>query len=131
MTADGRARNGAFMQAFERCGLATRRDAVGAELVDLGIRHGFPNTEILGHLVRLQARCALGDLAGADRHADTLDQLAARYQRPLVDVFTRWYRALRLAREPRRVGRGGGSGLVTLGPVSAHLADLDRALRRA
>lgn len=96
--------NGVFMQAFDRCGLATRRDAVGTELVELGIRHGLPNTEILGHLVRLQARCALGDLAGADRHAATLDRLAERHRRPLVDVFTRWYRALRLAADPGRPG---------------------------
>jgi len=113
--------NGVFMQAFDRCGLADRRDAIGTELIELGVRHGFPNTEILGHLVRLQARCALGDLAGADRHAATLDGLADRHQRPLVDVFTRWYRALRLAVRP------GGSAAEEAAAYRAAARSLDGA----
>jgi DNA-binding SARP family transcriptional activator len=89
--------NGVFMQSFHRTGLAHARDRIGVELVDLATRHGFPGIEVLGHLVRLQARSALNDFRGADGHADALDQLADRHERPLVDVFTRWYRALRLA----------------------------------
>ncbi|NDU74277.1 SARP family transcriptional regulator [Actinomadura sp. DSM 109109] len=89
--------NGAFMQAFERAGLAPRRDAIGAELVELSARADLANYEVLGHLVRLQARGALGDLDGADRHADAVDHLAERHERPLVGVFTTWYRALRVA----------------------------------
>nr|BFE38673.1 BTAD domain-containing putative transcriptional regulator [Actinomadura rugatobispora] len=89
--------NGAFMQTFERAGLAPRRDAIGAELVELSARHGLTTFEVLGHLVRLQARGALGDFPGADRHAAAADRLAARHELPLVGVFTRWYAALRLA----------------------------------
>jgi hypothetical protein len=89
--------NGVFMQSFHRTGLAPARDRIGVELVDLATRHGFAGIEVLGHLVRLQARSALSDFRGADGHADALDQLADRHERPLVDVFTRWYRALRLA----------------------------------
>jgi DNA-binding SARP family transcriptional activator len=113
--------NGVFMQAFDRCGLADRRDAIGAELTELGARHGWPNTEILGHLVRLQARCGLGDLDGADRHAETLAQLADRHQRPLVDVFTRWYGALRLAVRP------GGSAAEEAAACRAAARSLDGA----
>ena len=113
--------NGVFIQAFDRCGLADRRDAIGTELIELGVRHGFPNTEILGHLVRLQARCALGDLAGADRHGATLDRLADRHERPLVDVFTRWYRALRLAVRP------GGSAAEEAAACRAAARSLDGA----
>ncbi|MER6689371.1 BTAD domain-containing putative transcriptional regulator [Streptomyces minutiscleroticus] len=87
--------NGVFMQSFGRAGLAARRDAVGAEIVALSSRNGLPSYEVLGHLVRLQAHCALGDLAGADRHAAAADGLAERHERPLVRVFTTWYRALR------------------------------------
>ncbi|MFM9370896.1 BTAD domain-containing putative transcriptional regulator [Streptomyces sp. Da 82-17] len=89
--------NGTFMQSFQRTGLAPRRDAVGAEIVELSARHDLPRYEVLGHLVRVQARAALADLAGADRHAAAADGLAARHDLPLVAVFTTWYRALRTA----------------------------------
>ncbi|SCG48675.1 AfsR/SARP family transcriptional regulator [Micromonospora coxensis] len=89
--------NGVFMQTFHRAGLAPQRDRIGAELVALSARHGLGTFEILGHLVRLQARSALADFATGDRHAAAADRLAARYDRPLVGVFTQWYRALRLA----------------------------------
>ncbi|MFE7274091.1 BTAD domain-containing putative transcriptional regulator [Streptomyces sp. NPDC057623] len=88
--------NAAFMQCFDRTGLAPRRDEIGAELVALSARHGLSAFEILGHLVRLQARAALGDFTAADRHAAAADALAARHERPLVGVFTGWYAALRL-----------------------------------
>ncbi|MEW1720980.1 BTAD domain-containing putative transcriptional regulator [Streptomyces sp. NPDC093109] len=89
--------NGVFMQTCHRAGLAPERDAVGAELIALSARHGLVGFEVLGHLVRLQARGALADFAGADAHATAADRLAERHEVPLVGVFTRWYRALRLA----------------------------------
>ncbi|MFI7351073.1 BTAD domain-containing putative transcriptional regulator [Streptomyces sp. NPDC049936] len=89
--------NGVFMQSCTRAGLAPRRDAIGAELVALGTRHGLVNHTVLGHLIRLQARSALADLTAADEQATAVDGLAARHDRPLVAVFTDWYRALRLA----------------------------------
>ncbi|WP_245980169.1 AfsR/SARP family transcriptional regulator [Streptomyces diacarni] len=89
--------NGTFMQTFHRAGLAARRDAIGAEVVDLAARHGLARYEVLGHLIRLQSRCARRDLAGADRHAAAADALAARHELPLVAVLTTWYRALRTA----------------------------------
>lgn len=93
--------NGLFMQTFERAGLAPRRDAIGAELVELSVRHDLVSYEVLGRLVRLQARSALGDFAGADEHAAAADRLDERHERPLVGVFTTWYRALRLAASGR------------------------------
>jgi DNA-binding SARP family transcriptional activator len=89
--------NGVFMQTFHRAGLAPRRDEIGAELVALSARHGLVTYEVLGHLIRLQARGALADFAVADRHASAADTLAERHELPLVGVFTQWYRALRLA----------------------------------
>ncbi|MET8160635.1 BTAD domain-containing putative transcriptional regulator [Sphaerisporangium sp. NPDC005289] len=88
--------NGAFMQSFTRAGLAPRRDEIGAELVTLAARHGLVTYEVLGHLIRLQARCALADFAAADAHARAADRLAERHELPLLGVFTEWYRALRL-----------------------------------
>ncbi|MEV6030846.1 BTAD domain-containing putative transcriptional regulator [Nonomuraea sp. NPDC052116] len=88
--------NGVFMQTFHRTGLAPDRDAIGAELIALSARHGLVTYEVLGHLIRLQARSALADFAGADTHATAADHLAARHELPLVGVFTQWYRALRL-----------------------------------
>ena len=89
--------NGVFLQTFERAGLASERDRIGEELVALSARHGLANFEILGRLVRMQARAALADFAGADAHAAAADRLAARHERPLVSVFTGWYAALRRA----------------------------------
>lgn len=85
------------MQAFHRAGLAPRRDQIGAELIILSTRHGLVTFEILGHLIRLQARSALADFPGADQHATAVDRLAERHELPLAGVFTQWYRALRLA----------------------------------
>ncbi|MBP0457305.1 AfsR/SARP family transcriptional regulator [Streptomyces montanisoli] len=89
--------DGLFMQTCHRTGLATERDAIGAELVGLATRHGLVTYEVLGHLIRCQARSALADFSAADRHADAATALARRNELPLVDVFTRWYRAMRLA----------------------------------
>ncbi|WBB76597.1 BTAD domain-containing putative transcriptional regulator [Micromonospora sp. WMMD1128] len=89
--------NGVFMQTFHRAGLAAERDAVGAELVALAARHGLAPVEILGHLIRVQARGALADFGTADTHADAADRLAARHESPLTGVFTTWYRAMRTA----------------------------------
>lgn len=89
--------NGRWMQRFERAGLAPERDAIGAELIALAERHGLVTYKLLGHLIRLQARGALADFTAADDHADAVDRLAARHERPLAGLFTDWYRALRLA----------------------------------
>ncbi|WP_031162159.1 BTAD domain-containing putative transcriptional regulator [Streptosporangium roseum] len=93
--------NGVFMQTFHRAGLAPRRDEIGAELVALSARHGLVTFEVLGHLIRLQARSALADFPAADRHAAAADHLAGRHELPLAGVFAQWYRALRLAATER------------------------------
>ncbi|MBM0276691.1 hypothetical protein JM949_15320, partial [Micromonospora sp. STR1s_6] len=89
--------NARFMHAFDRVGLAGARARIGADLVDLAARHQLATFEVLGHLVLVQANCALADRPGADAHARAADRLAHRYELPLVGVFTRWYAALRLA----------------------------------
>ncbi|WP_030489311.1 BTAD domain-containing putative transcriptional regulator [Micromonospora chokoriensis] len=89
--------NARFMHAFHRVGLAGARARIGGELVDLAARHHLVTFEVLGHLILVQANCALADGPGADAHARAADRLAERYELPLVGVFTRWYAALRLA----------------------------------
>ncbi|MEU7835258.1 BTAD domain-containing putative transcriptional regulator [Nonomuraea sp. NPDC049129] len=98
--------NGVFMQTFHRAGLAPRRDEIGAELVALSARHGLVTFEVLGHLIRLQARSALADFPGADGHATAAELLARRHELPLVGVFVQWYRALRLAATGQTSGAG-------------------------
>ena len=93
----GFALNARFLQSFERAGLAPERARIGAELVELAARHALVSFEVLGHLILVQARSALGDFAAADLHAAAADRLGADYQLPLVSVFTQWYRALRTA----------------------------------
>ncbi|RBQ17152.1 SARP family transcriptional regulator [Spongiactinospora rosea] len=89
--------DGMYAQSCTRAGLAPQRAAIGAELLDLAPRHGMVTYEILGHLIRVQALSALGDLGAADEHAAAVDLLAERHERPLAGVFTEWYRALRPA----------------------------------
>jgi hypothetical protein len=36
--------NGLFMQTFHRAGLATQRDAIGAELIEISTVHGLETT---------------------------------------------------------------------------------------
>ncbi|WP_308287220.1 AfsR/SARP family transcriptional regulator [Actinomadura parmotrematis] len=91
--------NGRFMQSCTRAGMAPERDAIGAELVALAARHALPTYEVLGRLVRLQARSALADFAAASEHADAADRLADRHELPLARVFTAWYRAMRAPSE--------------------------------
>ncbi|MEU1287735.1 BTAD domain-containing putative transcriptional regulator [Kitasatospora sp. NPDC005856] len=85
--------NGVFLQTFTRCGLATARDGIGAEIIDLATRHELPNFAILGRLVRLQSASALGDLDTAASHAEAAERLAATTEAPLVPVLTGWLRA--------------------------------------
>ncbi|WP_308250218.1 AfsR/SARP family transcriptional regulator [Sphaerisporangium fuscum] len=97
--------NAVFMQTFHRAGLAPERDRIGAELLTLSARHGLVTYEVLGHLIRLQARSALADFSRADEHARAAERLSARHELPLVNVFTQWYRALRLdATRPASTG---------------------------
>ncbi|WP_421107637.1 BTAD domain-containing putative transcriptional regulator [Streptomyces sp. NEAU-S77] len=140
--------NGAFMQSCTRAGLAPRRDAIGAELIAVAARHGLVTYEVLGHLIRLQARAALGDFPAADEHAAAADRLGARHELPLVGVFTEWYGALRLAAagEAARAesayraaaGRLEGAGmpgvergLLPLALLCVRLAGGDRSAREA
>ncbi|MGI5290363.1 AfsR/SARP family transcriptional regulator [Nonomuraea polychroma] len=125
--------NGVFMQSFSRAGLAGHRDRIGAELVALSARHGLASFEVLGHLIRLQARCALADFTEADRHAAAAERLAERHERPLVSVFTGWYRALRLdatGRTPSDEPNEAGAADQAAGAATA-LEDVEAAYRSA
>ena len=88
---------GRYLTAFNRVGLARERDTIGAELVALAARHGLSTFEILGHLVRMQAQSALGRWETAQQHADAAAALGRTHERPLVEVFTGWFAALRVA----------------------------------
>ncbi|MEV4564538.1 BTAD domain-containing putative transcriptional regulator [Nonomuraea sp. NPDC049419] len=87
---------GAGAEAAE-CAGATGSGTGAAERAGAGVREGMVTFAVLGHLVLLQARAGMGDLAAADRHAAAADRLAEQYDLPLVGVFTTWYAALRLA----------------------------------
>lgn len=89
--------NARFMHTFHSVGLADARARIGLDLVEQAARHHLVTFEVLGHLVLVQANCALADRPAADAHARAADHLAERYELPLVGVFTRWYAALRLA----------------------------------
>ncbi|MGW6458783.1 BTAD domain-containing putative transcriptional regulator [Streptomyces sp. NPDC055078] len=117
--------NGVFLHSFGRPGLAPRRDAIGAELVELSTGQGLPAFAILGRFVRLQSASALGDLDAAAGHADAAEQLAAVHESPLVPVLTAWFRARVLA------GRSAGPGGPTAASAAAAYRAADRALETA
>jgi len=108
----------AALHALGDVGAAPRREALGAELVAVSARHGLTAHEVLGHLVRLQSCCALGDVAAADRAAAAADDLGRRSEAPLVAVFTRWYAAVRtsLTDEPAGVVEDAARAAATLLP---------------
>ncbi|GAB7049087.1 BTAD domain-containing putative transcriptional regulator [Catenuloplanes indicus] len=89
--------NARFIHCFGRAGLSAERAAIGDELRALAARHRLVTFEVLGHLILLQSACARGDVPAADRHAADADRLAARYELPMVGVFTGWYAGLRHA----------------------------------
>ena len=87
--------NALYLQTYHRAGLASERAAIAAELLELADRHGLVTYRVLGHLLLMQARSALGDFASADAHAEAAAELAGEYRIPLVDVFTAGYGKMR------------------------------------
>ncbi|MFW0774348.1 AfsR/SARP family transcriptional regulator [Paenarthrobacter nitroguajacolicus] len=81
-----------FMHTFTSAGLAAERADIGQELITTAFDADSPTFEINGRLIRMQALCALNDIASASAEADAVDQLALRYERPLASVFTHWFR---------------------------------------
>jgi len=96
-----RALGAAALHPGKKAGGAARRDALGAELVEVAARAGLATEEILGHLVRVQALSALGDVGdpGAAAHSAAARRLASEHERPLVDVLTAWAAVVRAAQE--------------------------------
>ncbi|MEV0263153.1 BTAD domain-containing putative transcriptional regulator [Streptomyces sp. NPDC050617] len=123
--------NGRFMQSCTRAGLAPERDAIGAELLALAARHGMATYEVLGHLIRLQALAALGDFPAADEHAAAVDRLAERHELPLAEVFTEWYRAMRVAAVASAGGADGADGAGEAGGAGEARERAEGAFRAA
>ncbi|GAB3838345.1 hypothetical protein GCM10029963_04330 [Micromonospora andamanensis] len=93
--------NARYLHTFHRAGLAPERARIGAELAEVARSRNLVTFEVLGHLIAMQAYCAVGDVATANARAEAADRLARRYELPLVGLFIRWYAALRLAIEGR------------------------------
>ncbi|MBP3037569.1 winged helix-turn-helix domain-containing protein [Arthrobacter sp. zg-ZUI100] len=81
-----------YQQTFTTAGLAGEREAIGVEIIALALDTELPTFELQGRLIRMQALCALDDIAAASREADRIDELAARFDRALATVFTGWFR---------------------------------------
>jgi len=72
------------------------RTTLGDELVALGAAHHLPGYQLVGHVMRLQVACAYGLLTEADAAAAHAEELAERYDMPLLGTITSWYHAYRL-----------------------------------
>jgi len=81
-----------YLQSFETTGQAHVRAELGSEITALAVSAELPTFEIEGRLIRMQALCALDDIRSASAEADLVDELAARFERPLASVFTDWFR---------------------------------------
>ena len=81
-----------YQQTFSSAGLAAAREGIGAEIIALAVQEELPTFELQGRLVRMQALCALDDIAAAARETELIDSLATRYDRQLASVFTAWFR---------------------------------------
>lgn len=81
-----------YLHSFETAGQADLRQMVGAEIILTAVEAELPTFEIGGRLIRMQALCALDDIAGAGAEADLVDALAVNLNRPLASVFTAWFR---------------------------------------
>lgn len=81
-----------YLQTFETAGQAGSRERIGSEFIALAIDAELPTFEIQGHLIRLQALCSLDQIIAASDEAERIDSLAARFDRPLANVFTAWFR---------------------------------------
>ncbi|GAB2478020.1 BTAD domain-containing putative transcriptional regulator [Jatrophihabitans fulvus] len=76
-------------------GLA-EREAIGRELLELAVAHGYGHYEAAAHFVLLQVACAAPDLDEADRHAAALVSAADRFDAPLLGSIAAFYDAVRL-----------------------------------
>ncbi|MDI2037353.1 AfsR/SARP family transcriptional regulator [Paenarthrobacter nitroguajacolicus] len=116
-----------FMQEFGRTGLAGQRDAIGRQLIATALDADSPTFEINGHLIRMQALCALSDVDAASIEADAVDNLATRHERPLALVFTSWFRWTFLAGEVSpplpKVMPGFSEGIAALAVFARQLRD--------
>ncbi|GAA3291645.1 BTAD domain-containing putative transcriptional regulator [Arthrobacter citreus] len=111
-----------YQQTFAAAGLASVREALGAELIALAVDAELPTFEIQGRLIRMQALCALDDVGAASREADQIDALAVRYDRALATVFTGWFRSTFLQGTPPQAGDempGFRTGLPALAALTA------------
>lgn len=121
-----------YMHSFDSAGLAIDRERVAAELVRVARSAELPTFEIHGHLIRMQALCALDEIGAAAGEADAVDALARQHERPLATVFTAWFRrTFTGATEAPPSGRempGFSRGIVALAQVAAAVrADTDLA----
>lgn len=81
-----------YQQSFHTAGCAGSREAIGAEILAQADEAELPTFEILGRLIRMQALCALDDIAAAAEEARRIDSWATALDRPLASVFTAWFR---------------------------------------
>jgi tetratricopeptide (TPR) repeat protein len=109
--------------------MAAQRARIGTELVELAARHRLVAFEVLGHLILLQAHCALVDFDAADVHADAVDRLAEHFEIPLVGIFTRWYAALRAVVGGRLAEAEAAIGTATVAVGAAEMPGLEHGLR--
>ncbi|MET4004229.1 DNA-binding SARP family transcriptional activator [Arthrobacter sp. UYCu511] len=111
-----------YLQTFSTAGLAKVRDTLGGEIIALAVAAELPTFEIEGRLIRMQALCALDDIAAASAQAAAIDQLAARHDRALASVFTAWFRWTFADGPPPPAGSempGFRSGLAELAALTA------------
>ncbi len=85
--------NGVFMQHY--FGELARRERAATEMLELAQCHELPGAETLARLVLAQAHVKRADFATADAHVERVEELARRYDRPLILALVAFYHGLR------------------------------------
>jgi DNA-binding SARP family transcriptional activator len=85
--------NGVFMQHY--FGELVRREKAATEMLELAQRHELSGAEVLARLVLSQAHVKRADFAAADAHVERVEELARRYDRPLILALVAFYHGLR------------------------------------
>jgi DNA-binding SARP family transcriptional activator len=85
--------NGVLMQHY--FGGLTRRERAATEMLDLAQRHELPGAEALARLVLAQAHAKRADFVASNAQVEKIEQLARRYDHPLILAMVAFYHGLR------------------------------------
>ncbi|WP_158566952.1 BTAD domain-containing putative transcriptional regulator [Actinomadura craniellae] len=86
--------NGRYEQSYRYGGHPERR-RIGAEMLDLAVRHGLGVHQVVAHMILMEEEAAAFRYDRADEHAAAARRLGEQYEVPSVYWLGGWYHATR------------------------------------